>query len=375
MRGINIDPALLVETAEQAELRQLLREFFAETSSPEDVRKHAESERGHDEVQWRRLANEIGVHGLAIPEEYGGSGYSFAELAVLLGEAGRALCCAPLLPTLVLAAHTLLLSEDRNACARYLPQIADGTLTATVAGFGAEPGIIAERTGNGWALRGAADFVLDGQGAELILVHARSSDGPRIFLWESTLDRCARVSLKVLDPTRRQARVEFTGAEATPLGDAGDHVAQVVRTVLDLGRVALAVEQVGGCGHALDATVSYVLQRRQFGRMIGTFQAVKHRLADLLVEVEAARSAAAYATACVTAASPGLPSAASLAKTVCASAFRRATGEYVQLHGGIGFTWEHPAHLYLRRARSAEVLFGTADEHLDRLASLLGLAA
>ncbi|MFD0487759.1 acyl-CoA dehydrogenase family protein [Saccharopolyspora spinosporotrichia] len=137
--------------------------------------------------------------------------------------------------------------------------------------------------------------------------------------------------------------------------------------------MALAVEQEGGCGHALDATVSYALQRKQFGRAIGSFQAVKHRLADLLVEVEAARSAAAYATACVTSASSDLPVAASTAKAVCSQAFRRAAAEYVQLHGGIGFTWEHPAHLYLRRARSSEVMLGTADDHLGRLADLLEL--
>jgi acyl-CoA dehydrogenase len=375
MRDLNIDPALLVETPEQAELRQLLREFFAETSSSEDVRKQVETARGHDEVQWRRLASEIGVQGLAIPEEYGGSGYSFAELAVVLGESGRALCCAPLLPTLVLAAHALLLTEDRDACARYLPRIADGTTTATVAGFDAESDIIAERTRDGWSLRGAADFVLDGQGADLIVVHARSSEGRRLFVRESTPGRCDRVSRPVLDATRRQARVEFAGAAVTPLGGEGQRPDRIVRTVLDIGRVALAVDQVGGCDHSLDATVSYVLQRRQFGRPIGTFQAVKHRLADLLVDVEAARSVAAYATACVTAASPELSLAASVAKAVCSSAFRRAAAEYVQLHGGIGFTWEHPAHWYVRRARSSEVLLGTEDDHLECLAGLLDLAA
>ena len=371
MRDLTIDPALVVETPDQAELGQLLRAFFAESSSSEDVRKHAETDRGYDEVQWRRLANEIGVQGLAIPEQYGGSGYSFTELAVVLGESGRALCCAPLLPTLALAAHALLVSGDQDACARYLPTIAEGATTATVAGFDVEADIVAERAREGWVLRGSADFVLDGQGADLIVVHARSPEGPRLFVWESSAGRCARTSRKVLDTTRRQARIEFAGAAATALGDPGDRTAQTVRTVLDIGRSALAAEQVGGCGHALDDTVSYVAQRKQFGRPIGSFQAVKHRLADLLVEVEAARSAAAYASACVTAASPELPVAASVAKAVCSHAFRRATAEHVQLHGGIGFTWEHSAHMYLRRARSTEVLLGTADDHLARLADLL----
>ncbi|QUH02072.1 acyl-CoA/acyl-ACP dehydrogenase [Saccharopolyspora erythraea] len=374
MRDLNIDPALLLETPEQSELRKLLREFFAETSSPDDVGKHAESVRGHDELQWRRLATEIGVQGLVIPEEYGGAGYSFAELAAVLSEAGRALCCAPLLPTLALAAQALLLSDDQDARARYLPGIADGTTTATVAGFGDGADIVAESTRTGWMLRGGADFVLDGHGADLVVVHARSPQGPRLLLWEATAGGCTRTPREVLDPTRRQARIEFTGAAATAVGGPGDRAVEVMRTVLDIGRVALAAEQAGGCGHALDATVSYVLQRKQFGRAIGSFQAVKHRLADLLVEVEAARSAAAYATACVTAASTETTCAASAAKVVCSQAFRRAAAEYVQLHGGIGFTWEHPAHLYLRRARSSEVLLGTADDHLGYLGDHLALA-
>ncbi|CAM02039.1 acyl-CoA dehydrogenase [Saccharopolyspora erythraea NRRL 2338] len=373
MRDLNIDPALLLETPERSQLRHLLRDFFAETSSPEDIRKHVESARGHDEVQWRRLAAEIGVQCLVVPEEYGGAGYSFTELAVVLGEAGRALCCAPLLPTLALAVQALLLSGDDDARARYLPGIAEGETTATVAGFGDETEVVAEPARAGWILRGGADFVLDGHGADLVLVHARSPEGPRLLLWEAGTGGCTRTPRQVLDPTRRQARLEFTGAAATPVGEAGDRALDVMRRVLDIGRVALAVEQEGGCGHALDATVSYALQRKQFGRAIGSFQAVKHRLADLLVEVEAARSAAAYATACVTSASSDLPVAASTAKAVCSQAFRRAAAEYVQLHGGIGFTWEHPAHLYLRRARSSEVMLGTADDHLGRLADLLEL--
>lgn len=162
--------------------------------------------------------------------------------------------------------------------------------------------------------------------------------------------------------------MEFRGAPATPVGESGE-----VTAALDAGRAALAAEQVGGSGYALDATVQFVAQRQQFGRPIGSFQAVKHRLADVLVALEAARSASAYATACVALASPQLPVAASAAAAVCSETYRLATAEYVQLHGGIGFTWEHPAHLYVRRARSSEVLFGTADQHRTRLAELVGL--
>ncbi|MEV6586673.1 acyl-CoA dehydrogenase family protein [Streptomyces acidicola] len=376
-RHPEIDPQLLSETEEQRELRTVLRDFFTEASGPEDVRKQLATPRGYDEALWARLAGEIGVHGLAIPEEYGGSGFTFAELAVVLEESGRALSCAPLLPTLVLAAHALLHSGDRRACERYLPRIADGTLTATVAGFQDEPdadaglggpGVRAEHGATGWLLRGATDFVLDGAGADLIVVRARTADGARLFACEPAGDTCLRTPRRVLDETRRQALVEFRGAPAVPVGGSGQ-----VTATLDAGRAALAAEQVGGSGHALDATVEFVAQRHQFGRPIGSFQAVKHRLADVLVALEAARSASAYASACVAIASPQLPVAASAAAAVCSETFRLATAEYVQLHGGIGFTWEHPAHLYVRRARSGEALFGTADRHRARLAELVGL--
>lgn len=380
-RHPEIAPQLLSETDEQRQLRIVLRDFYAETSGVEDLRTHLATPRGYDEALWARLAREIGVHGLAVPEEYGGSGFTFAELAVALQESGRALYCGPLLPTVVLAAHALLLGADRTACERYLPRIADGTLTATVAGFDdGVPGVAAERGSGGWVLRGQADFVLDGAGAELIVVRAGTPAGPRLFACEPAPDSCRRTPRRVLDETRRQALVEFRGAPATAVGEAdgaegaADGAEGAVSATLDTGRAALAAEQVGGSGHALDGTVAFVAQRHQFGRPIGSFQAVKHRLADVLVALEAARSASAYATACAAVASPRLPVAACAAAVVCSETFRLATAEYVQLHGGIGFTWEHPAHLYVRRARGAEVLFGTADQHRARLAGLVGPA-
>jgi alkylation response protein AidB-like acyl-CoA dehydrogenase len=396
---VNVDPALLTETPEQAELRAVMRDLLTA---------------GEDDKLWARLAGEVGVHGLAIPEQYGGSGYTFAELAVVLEETGRALSAASLLPTVILAAYTLLHSGNEEACERYLPRIADGTLTATVAGFwppapdfqrtgghrqfqasrpaqqagsptqpereshscsrGApdfhatsdhrqspvpqRPAVRAERVGAGWVLRGNADFVLDGQQADLVLVRAED----RIF----AVDRWLSTPRRVLDEIRPQALLEFVDSPATPLCGV-----EIAETVLDIGRAALAAEQVGGIAHALDATVSYVRQRHQFDRPIGSFQAIKHRLADLLVELEAARSAAAYATACVVTAAEDLPVAASAAATVCSAAFQQAAAEYVQLHGGIGFTWEHPAHRYVRRARSGEVLFGDQEFHRARLAALI----
>jgi alkylation response protein AidB-like acyl-CoA dehydrogenase len=342
MTNPQIDPSTLTETAEQQELRAVLREFFAAHSGP---------------GLWQRMAGELELQGLAIPEEYGGSGYTFAELAVVLEEAGRALCRAPLLSTVVLAGYALMRGGDAEACARYLPRIAAGSLTATLV-LGGD--ITAERGADGWTLHGSADFVLDGQDAGLVLVPA----GDRLFACESGVERTPR---RVLDETRGQAYLEFRGTAAVPAGHP------VIEQVLDFGRAAVAAEQVGGTGHALDATVSYVGQRKQFGRPIGSFQAVKHRLAGLLVEYEAARSASAYATACAATDSPELAVGAAAASMVCSSAYRLAVAEYVQLHGGTGFTWEHPAHMYVRRARSTEVLFGTAQDDAARLATALGI--
>uniref|UniRef100_A0AAU2AFN2 Acyl-CoA/acyl-ACP dehydrogenase n=1 Tax=Streptomyces sp. NBC_00093 TaxID=2975649 RepID=A0AAU2AFN2_9ACTN len=372
MFRLDPDPALLLESDERHQLRYVIRQLLAETCGPEEVRAQADSPRGHDRVLWDRLAGEIGVHGLAVPEEYGGAGYTFAELAVALEETGRVLCPAPLLSTVVLAGHALSASGDREACARRLPGIASGTRTATVAGFLHRADVTAERGPGGWVLRGEADFVPDGEGADLLLVVARAPDGERLFACEPDAATVDRVARRVLDPTRRQALIRFRGAPAEPVGESGQ-APGIVDAVLDAGRIALAAEHVGGSAHALDAVLTYVSHRTQFGRAIGSFQAVKHRLADLLVEVEGARSASAYASACLAGGAPEVPVAASAAAVACTGAYRLASTEYVQLHGGIGFTWEHPAHLYVRRARADEALFGTADDHRLRLAGLLGL--
>lgn len=372
MFRLDPDPALLLESDERRQLREVLRQLLAESCGPEEVRAQTESPRGHDPALWARLSGEIGVHGLAVPEEYGGAGYTFAELAVALEETGRVLCPAPLLSTVVLAGYTLSASGDRRACEHWLPGIASGALTATVAGFLHRADVTAEHGPGGWVLRGEADFVPDGEGADLLLVVARAPDGERLFACEPDATTCDRIARRVLDPTRRQALMRFRGAPAEPVGEPGQ-APGIVDSVLDAGRAALAAEHVGGSAHALDAVLAHVSHRTQFGRAIGSFQAVKHRLADLLVEVEGARSASAYASACLAGGAPEVPVAASAAAVACTGAYRLATTEYVQLHGGIGFTWEHPAHLYVRRARADEALFGTADDHRLRLAGLLGL--
>jgi acyl-CoA dehydrogenase len=375
---LDVDPLMLRPSPEQEELRSVLRDFFKAASPHEVVLEQVDSEAGYDPSTWRRMAVELGVQGLAVPEVYGGSGYSFAELGVALEEAGRALLCGPLFSTSVLAANALLESRDDAACARLLPAIVEGRLVATMAmpdPPGRQPaGVIADRAGGGWTVSGSVDFVLDGHGADVVLVVASGPDGPTLFACERASPGFASEPLRVLDGTRRQARLWLRGVPATPVGATGDGD-RIAAAVFDVAVAALAAEQLGASGYALDQTVEYVAQRRQFGRPIGSFQAIKHRLADLLVDVEAARSAAAYATWAVSTNSTELPLAASTAKAVCSDTFTRAAGELVQMHGGMGFTWEHPAHLYLRRARSSEVLLGSPPWHRRRVAHLAGVAS
>ena len=380
-RWLDVDPLLLTPGPEREELRAVVRDFLAATSPPERVGELVASDLGYDPVTWRRMAAELGVPGLAIPESYGGSGYSFAELAVVLEEAGRTLLCGPLFGTVVLAANALLQSGDEQACLRHLPAIAAGTLTGTVALPGAPHGhaggCTAHARDGGWAVSGRIDFVLDGHTADLVLVVAGTPAGPTLFACERPAVGLVRAPMRVLDGTRRQARLALWETPATAVGAPGDGD-RILHAVVDLALAALAAEQVGGSAYALERCIGYVAERRQFGRPIGSFQAVKHRLADLLVEVEAARSASAYATwaaaTCVaTGDSPELAMAASAAKAVCSDTFTRAAAELVHLHGGMGFTWEHPAHRYLRRARSTEVLLGTPALHRRRVAELAGV--
>jgi alkylation response protein AidB-like acyl-CoA dehydrogenase len=374
-RGIGVDPALLTPTADQEELRGIVARFLAEASGEEDVRRHAALPAGYDPAVWGRLTGELGVAGIAVPERFGGAGSTFGDLAVVLQEVGRQLLCAPLLPSAVLGATALLAAGDDAACERYLPGIADGSVIATLAGTGgphAAGDVRGRETGGGWRLDGAVDFVLYGASADVVLVPADTPAGRTLFAVDGDAGGLSRTSRTVLDPTRPQALLRFADVPARPVGEPGAGAAATARAH-DAGRAALAAEQVGATEHALRACVAFVVQRRQFGRPIGSFQAVKHRLADLLVELEGARSVAGYAAACVDAAPAELPLAAAVAQVACGEALELAAREYVQLHGGIGFTWEHPAHLYVRRARADAVLFGTVARHRARVASLIGL--
>jgi alkylation response protein AidB-like acyl-CoA dehydrogenase len=366
-------------TEEQEELRKTVRSFLDSKSPETEVRRLMETTDGYDAAVWSQMAAQMGLQGLAIPEEYGGSGFSFVELGIVLEEMGRALLCAPYYATVVLAANTLLQSGDAGACAAHLPGIASGETIATLAytepnGKWDESGIEATATasGQGWALNGTKMFVLDGHTANLLIVAAKTAKGTSLFAVDGGAAGLTRTALSTMDQTRKQAKLELANVAATLIGVEGEGWA-TLNKVLDLAAVGLAAEQVGGAQKVLEMAVEYAKVRVQFGRPIGSFQAIKHKCADMLLEVESAKSAAYYGMWCAAELNDELPSVASLAKAYCSEAYFHATAENIQIHGGIGFTWEHPAHLYFKRAKSSELLFGDPTYHRELLAQRIGI--
>ncbi|SNQ46574.1 Acyl-CoA dehydrogenase [Frankia canadensis] len=371
--------------AERRELRDTARRFLAERSSEQDVRRLMDGP-GHDPALWELMGRDLGWQGLAIPDAHGGAGYGWDELVIVFEEMGRALLGAPFLATVALAAGALLESGDVEAQARYLPDLAAGRVVATLAAAGDDGlpdleavGVRATRAAqDGWRLTGRVPFVLDGQHAALVLLPARTPDGVTLFAVDVPGAGVEVTALETLDLTRGLAVVRVDDTPARQVGRSGDG-ARIVGRALEFGSVALAAEQTGGAARCLDMAVGYARTREQFGRPIGSFQAVKHICADIFVAVEAARSALFEATRQanrhVAGAAAELSAAAHLAQAICSESFVHAATANIQVHGGIGFTWEHPAHLYFRRARSSEILLGTPAHHRREYARLLGLAA
>jgi alkylation response protein AidB-like acyl-CoA dehydrogenase len=378
----------LTFSKEQTEWGATLRDFLGGTQSVETVLHDVESEPGWNRAVWRRLATEIGVHGLLVPETCGGAGFGIVELGVVFEELGRALVPGPYLATLGLAVPALLAADDEEARQVYLPGIVDGTTVATLAvteGADAEDAgdiapastprvtTTARRTDGGWRLTGAKEYVLGGTDADLLLVTARivtglGPGGLSLFAVDGDTagDGLTRTELATLDPTRRQARVELRDAPARLVGaegSAGPVIAEALRT----GCVLLAAEQVGSMAAALDLTVAYAGVRTQFDRPIGSFQVIKHKAADMLLRLEAARSAELYALWATEAVAADRIRAVRIAKICCSEGSVFTAGQCMQVHGGIGFTWEHPAHLFLKRAKSSEVLLGSPAFHRERL--------
>ena len=360
---------------EQEELRRTVRQFLDKAAPEAEVRRAMATEQGYDPDTWRRMAADLGLLGIAIPEEYGGAGAGFTELGLVAQEMGRALLGGPFLATAVLAAAALLAAGDVDARERWLPPIAGGGLIATVAlaPDGGPADVVARgpAADGTWRVAGSAEFVLDGHLAGLIVVPAGPPGRESLFAVAADAAGLTRTLLPAFDLTRRYARLEFAATPATLIGPAGGAGPALAR-VFHLGCVALACEQVGVAERALDMARDYALLRTQFGRPIGSFQAVKHKLASVLLEVEAARSAAWYGLWAADARPAELPAVASIAQATCSAAAYLATSENIQVHGGIGYTWEHSAHLYFRRATTARMWLGDPASHYERLAGQLG---
>jgi alkylation response protein AidB-like acyl-CoA dehydrogenase len=326
-----------------------------------------------DQALWQRLCGEIGVAGLAVPERYGGAGAGPVEVHIVMEELGRVLAPVPMLGSAVLATQALLATGNATACARLLPAICDGRVAALVwagpagrwdpqhASCRARPGNVPD----GWRLTGEAHHVLDGDLAGVLLVAAHTPDGIALFEVDphaAGVDRCATTSM---DTTRRLAVVRLTDA---PGGLIGRGPAILARA-RDLACIALSGEQAGAARRALELTVAYTRDRVQFGRPIGSFQALQHRMADLHVRAESARSLSYAAAAGAADGIPDLGLTAAAAKAYCSETLLQVAGQMIQLHGAIGITWEHTAHRYLKRAHGTAQLFGRPSEHIARIAA------
>ncbi len=370
-------------TEEQEALRATARSFLAEHSTPDEVRRAMASELGFDRALWKRIGSELGWTAVAIPEAYDGLGLGSVELVALMEAMGEALLCAPFLSSVCLAANALLEAGSEAQKRELLPGIASGETLAALAwsgpggGFGANAVATgARRDGSDFLLWGRPRYVVDGHCADLLLVAARAeAGGVDLFAVPGDARGLARRALPTMDQTRRLAELELDGVRvpaAARLGEAAGAAGEALARTLDLAAVALAAEQVGGAQRCLDLAVAHAKQRVQFGRPIGSFQAIQHKCADMLLRVESARSAA-YAGGCAAAEGRDLPLAASLARAYASDAYFHCAAEALQIHGGVGFTWEYDVHLYLKRARSSEVLLGDPAWHRERVAQRIGL--
>ena len=374
----------LARTEEQRDLRDAVRGLLAH----EQRRTPADGDDGR--ALWQRLCGEIGVAGLAIPQRYGGAGAGPVETHIVMEELGRGLTGSPLLGSGVLAAQALLASGDAAACERLLPAIADGSAVAALAWAGEagrwDPGEAAydARPGQGdarptgpvrrteagrpgWELDGEAHYVLDGDRADVLLAAARAPGGIALFEVDPHQRGVTRRAVTTMDTSRRLAVVRLDGAAARPAGSGAGGAA--LARARDLACVALSAEQVGAAQRALELTVAYTKARVQFGRPVGSFQALQHRMADLHVLVESARSLSYAAASAAAGGADDLGLRAAAAKAYCSETLTRVAGEMIQLHGAIGITWEHDAHRFFKRAHGAAHLFGRPSEHVARIAA------
>jgi alkylation response protein AidB-like acyl-CoA dehydrogenase len=377
--GVTMNFAL---SDEQRMLRDAARDFLGDRSSSTVVRTLMETDAGMDRELWLEMAD-LGWQAMAIPEAYGGAGFTMLELGIILEEMGRALTPTPFLSSVVLGANAILLAGNEAQKRDLLPTIAAGTRRLAAAFVESDGGwdpaatrTTVRRDGAVLLITGEKSFVVDGHTADTLIVSARNEAGAvDLYLVDAAASGVAASRLETMDMTRKQAAVSLQDVRVAPetlLGDPGSGVATIA-ALYDLGAVALAFEQVGGAERCMEMSVAYAKERYQFGRPIGSFQAVKHKCADMLVAVEGARSAAYYAGWAASVGDDDLPVLAALAKSYCSEAFFDVAAETIQVHGGIGFTWEHDAHLYFKRAKTDQLMFGDPAAWRVKLADRVGL--
>jgi alkylation response protein AidB-like acyl-CoA dehydrogenase len=362
---------------EQRALRSAVADLMARHSSEAQVRTLMATDTGLDPKVWQDLAT-MGLTGLLIGEEYRGAGAGPVEMGIAMEEMGRVLLVSPFLSTAVLVPSLLAEAGDAAECAAVLPRIAAGDLIASIA-FAEDdsarlPTTIATSAGaigDVWHVTGYKHFVLDGQSAELLYVLAGTDAGPAVFAVEAGAAGLDVTALTTVDPTRKQCRLQFVDTPARLVGRLGAGV-EVFSAALDRSAVALVSEQAGGARRAVEMATEYAKTRYQFGRAIGSFQAVKHMCADMLLEAESAVSAARFVAGSFAERAPARVADLALAQAYCSDAFVFVAATNIQVHGGIGFTWEHPAHLYLRRARSDAQLLGSPSWHRERYLRQIG---
>jgi alkylation response protein AidB-like acyl-CoA dehydrogenase len=373
-----------VFTDEQEQFRSAIRRFLNDHSPTTEVRRLMATAEGYDPAVWRQLSDELALPGIHIPEQYSGAGFGMVELCIVMEEFGRALLCAPYFATAVLAANAILSAGTEAQKTELLPDIANGRRLATLAITEPEGNwdpasikVVATPDAGGYRINGVKSYVVDGHVADRLIVAARAPDtvgtnGLGLFALDAKTSGVERRLLESMDPTRKLARVEFRHAYANLLGTFDNGTQSILRT-LDQAAVALANEMVGGAQALLDSAVSYAKLRVQFGRTIGSFQAIKHRLADMLLEVELAKSAAYYAAQGAAVNEPEWPALASLAKAGASETYLHAAAECIQIHGGIGFTWDNDTHLWFKRAKSSEVFLGQPNYHRELLMQRWGV--
>ncbi|MFK0570956.1 acyl-CoA dehydrogenase family protein [Endozoicomonas sp.] len=391
-------------TDEQAMIRESADSFLQDVSTSEAIRAAMATDQGYDPELWERLCQEMYWQALHIPEEYGGLGLGYVELAILFEEMGRRLFCSPFFSTVAMGVNALLVAGNEQQKQQWLPPIAEGSLTATLGVASSQQARENRRwdassvqatvrfekraEGDGYVLSGIWQYVPDGHTAGLLILAAREEgskgeEGISLFAVSADSEGVQRHWTPTMDQTRKQARIEienfFVSADCC-LGGEGASDWSALEQILQLASIAVAAEQAGGARQVMDLTIDYTRERVQFGRTIASFQAIKHRAADMMLQVECAKSAVYYA-ACVadealrkdplSVVKEELPEAAALAKAYCSDTFFHCAAESIQLHGGVGFTWEYDPHLYFKRAKSTETFLGNAGLHRERIARQL----